>query len=103
MAVDDVANGLVRLHDAEIRSRVAAGHLAALGVGDLTDEEAQLLRDAASEEPEVETFDIMGSSYYPSLQYIADNRLQLSSSVRTDFNTFFRSRYGNSWTIALMG
>jgi hypothetical protein len=110
MAVDDVATALINLHDPEVRARVASvgdrepGAVAStVGVDDLTDEEAQLVLDAALEEPEVEGFNIVASRYYAPLTYVANNRLALTPVVRLNFNKFFQNTYGSAWTIALMG
>jgi hypothetical protein len=102
MAVDDVAQSLIDIHDPGVRARVVANDFSSLGSG-LTDEERDLVRQAAADEPEVETFDIMASSYYPALSYIAVNRILLSAPVRVNFNSFFQNRYGSSWQLVLMG
>jgi hypothetical protein len=103
MAVDDVANALVKLHDPAVRARVASAVRSAVDAQDLTDEEAQLVLEAAVEEPDVEGFDIVASRYYPSLTYIANNRTLLTPTVRVNLNAFFQRTYGSAWTIALMG
>jgi len=103
MAVDDVAMALVDLHDPAIRNAVASGDLSGLRGGNLTTEERELVLNAAAEEPDVEGFDIVGSSYYPGLTYLANNRDQLTPGTRSAFNEFFQGQYGDSWTLALMG
>lgn len=113
MAVDDIALALVKLHDpaiwervAAIRARLSREIWEVVGANELTAEEAQLIAEAALDEPQTLTpneFDIVPSRFYPSLTYIADHRRQLSRTAGRNFNEFFQRTYGVAWTIALMG
>jgi hypothetical protein len=113
MAVNDVALALIELHNPAVRKKVAeiraqaveqVGY--AVNATHMSDAEAQLITDAAMDEPQTLSpadFDIVPSRFYPSLSYIADHREQLSPDVRKKFNEFFQRTYGVAWTIALMG
>jgi hypothetical protein len=103
MAVNDVANALIKLHDRDILQRVRAGDIDAVGAPGLTEEERQLILHAAKDDPEAAGFDIVNSAFTPPLRYIAHNRRLLNKQVRSKFNALFSSRYGPKWTIALMG
>jgi hypothetical protein len=102
MTVDAVAQALITLHQPGARERLASGDMSVLE-GDLTDDERDMILEAAGADPEVEGFNFVDSGFNTSLSYLATNRKQLSPSVRVSFNDFFSTRYGGAWTIALMG
>lgn len=87
MAVDGVALALVAMKDDAVRERVRSGELEALGdVGELTDEEQELVVEAAQDDPEVEGFDMARASGTPALNYVVTNQKSLSPKVRSQFD-----------------
>lgn len=103
MAVDDVAQALIDLHDESTRKRVAAGDFSGLKGTRLTEEERTLVQQMAQGSGDVEPFGAIPAGLYPGMTYVAKNRALLTSDTRLRVNRFFQHRYGGAWTIALMG
>ena len=53
MAADDVAKALMAMDDESVRARVAEGDLEGLGLPGLSPEERELVREAATDDPEI--------------------------------------------------
>ena len=95
MAADDVARALMALDDSSLRERVRSGDPDALSAWRLTSEEAELVRNAASDDNEVLAFSLEreGSGAAKAADYVRGNIAD--PALADQFGSWFAKGGGN--------